>query len=188
MWAWVPLFLVSSVIADSFAGERERKTLEALLATRLSNRAILIGKVGAAVLYGWGFMLVSMLLALVSVNVAFGGGEILLYPPSVGMGSVVLGLLMSALAAAAGVLISLRASSVRQAQQTLSFAIMFLLFGLVYGVQALPEEWTAKVLPVLMSINATTAILVAAAVLLVIDAALLAAAAARFRRTRLILD
>lgn len=37
-WAWVPLFLVITVIADAFAGERERHTLETLLATRLSIR------------------------------------------------------------------------------------------------------------------------------------------------------
>src|SRR3989337_1508330 len=46
-----PLFLVipvmaSSVIAsDSFAGEKERKTLEALLATPLSDAELFIGKV-----------------------------------------------------------------------------------------------------------------------------------------------
>ena len=40
-WAWVPLMLVSGVVADSFAGERERHTLETLLASRLPDQAIL---------------------------------------------------------------------------------------------------------------------------------------------------
>jgi len=52
-WAWVPLMLVTGFIADSFAGERERHTLETLLASRLPDRAILFGKVAAAVAYGW---------------------------------------------------------------------------------------------------------------------------------------
>ena len=47
-WAWMPLMLVTGVIADSFAGERERHTLETLLASRLPDRAILLGKVAAA--------------------------------------------------------------------------------------------------------------------------------------------
>src|SRR5688572_30714367 len=47
-WSWVPMFLVMTVIADAFAGERERHTLETLLATRLSEPAILFGKMGAA--------------------------------------------------------------------------------------------------------------------------------------------
>ena len=54
LWSWIPVFLVVSVVTDSFAGERERNTLETLLASRLSDRAILFGKIGAAVLYGWG--------------------------------------------------------------------------------------------------------------------------------------
>jgi len=36
MWAWLPFILVNSVVADAFAGERERQTLETLLASRLS--------------------------------------------------------------------------------------------------------------------------------------------------------
>ena len=36
MWMWFSLLLVINVVADSFAGERERHTLETLLASRLS--------------------------------------------------------------------------------------------------------------------------------------------------------
>jgi len=49
---WVPIFLVSAIIADSFAGERERHTLLPLLATPISDLAILLGKILAAVVYG----------------------------------------------------------------------------------------------------------------------------------------
>jgi len=34
-WYWVPMFLVTTVIGDAFAGERERHPLEPLLASRL---------------------------------------------------------------------------------------------------------------------------------------------------------
>ena len=43
-WAWVPLMLISGVVADSFAGERERHTLETLLASRLSDESIWRGE------------------------------------------------------------------------------------------------------------------------------------------------
>jgi len=43
-WGWVPSMLVSTLIADSFAGERERHTLDTLLASRLGDLAILFGK------------------------------------------------------------------------------------------------------------------------------------------------
>ena len=45
-----PAMLSSMVASDAFAGERERLTLETLLATPLSDRAILWGKVATALL------------------------------------------------------------------------------------------------------------------------------------------
>jgi hypothetical protein len=51
---WVPFVSTAHVVADSFAGERERHTLETLLASRLSNQAILFGKVCTAVSYRMG--------------------------------------------------------------------------------------------------------------------------------------
>ena len=186
--AYIPLFLVMSVIADSFAGERERQTLETLLASRLSDRAILFGKVGAAVGYGWGLTLISLLLGLVTVNLAHGRGELLLYPPAVGLGIVGFSLLGAGLVASAGVLVSLRASSVRQAQQTLSIAIMLLLFVPIFGGQALPAEWRARLAQALVVADVTKILLTVVAVLAVLDMALLAAAMIRFQRARLILD
>jgi len=187
-WAWVPLFLVTTVVADSFAGERERHTLETLLASRLSDRAILLGKVGAAVGYGWGLTMVGMLVGLVTVNLAHGRGELLLYPAAVFVGIVLLSLLASGLVAAAGVLVSLRAATVRQAAQTMSIAIMLLLFVPVFGVQALPVEWKVRLAQAVMGADVEQIVLIAVAVLIVLDVGLLAAAMARFQRARLILD
>jgi len=185
-WLWVPLFLVSSMVADSFAGERERHTLEALLATRLSDRAILFGKIGAALGYGWGVTLASLLLGLATVNLVYGRGELLLYPANVGWGILGLSLLGAGLVADAGVLISLRASSVRQAQQTLSLAIMLLLFVPVFGAQALPTAWRKRLAEALMAADVTQFVLIAVTVMIVLNAGLLATAISRFKRARLI--
>ncbi|MGQ9585938.1 MAG: ABC transporter permease [Anaerolineae bacterium] len=187
-WSWVPLFLVSTVIADSFAGERERHTLETLLASRLSDQAILFGKVGAAVIYAWGLTMACALLGWVSVNLVHGGGGLLFYPLPVALGIPSLSLLGACLAAGAGVLVSLRASTVRQAQQILSAAIMVLLFVPIFGVQLLPEDWKARLAQGLMALDVTQSLLVALGVLLMLDVALLGAAVARFQRTRLLLD
>ena len=53
-WLWIPYMLISGVTADTFAGERERHTLETLLASRLSDRSILFGKRSEVIGYGWG--------------------------------------------------------------------------------------------------------------------------------------
>ena len=58
---WVPFYMIISFIGDVIAGERERHTLETLLASRMPDRAILLGKVVTTVLYGWGMGVFSLL-------------------------------------------------------------------------------------------------------------------------------
>jgi ABC-2 type transport system permease protein len=187
-WAWVPFLLISGVIVDAFAGERERHTLETLLASRLSDRAILFGKIAAAVGYAWGLALASLILGLVTVNIAHGRGELLLYPLGTALGVIGFSLLVAVLAASLGVLISLRAPTVRQAQQTMSVMMLLLFFVPAFGAQALPRETLRQLIEMLSSASARQVALVIALILVALDAALLAAAMARFQRARLILD
>jgi ABC-2 type transport system permease protein len=187
-FAWVPLLLASGMVADGIAGERERHTLETLLASRLSDRSILLGKIVAAVAYGWGFMVVSALVGLVTVNVANAGHGILLYEPV----SVVLlggfGLLGAGLVACGGALVALRAPTVRQAAQNMNLAIFAVVLVPVLVLQVLPPDVRRQVVTALNGLDWVT-IGVGAGVLLVLaDLLLLAAAMARFQRARLILD
>src|SRR6266542_3192214 len=118
---YAPFMFVTSFIGDAIAGERERHTLETLLASRISDRAILLGKVIATVGYAWGIALVGLLLGLVLVNLLSGHGSWAFYHPfDVFLETLALSLLSSVLGASAGVLISLRSATVRQAQQILS--------------------------------------------------------------------
>jgi ABC-2 type transport system permease protein len=125
---------------------------------------------------------------LITVNVVHGQGELLLYPPAVGLGIILLSFLGAGLAASAGVLVSLRAATVRQAQQSLNLAVMLLLFVPIFGLQALPAEWQARLLGALQTANVAAVMAVVILILLVLDAFLFVAALARFQRTRLILD
>jgi len=187
-WVWVPLLLVTSTIADSFAGERERHTLESLLATRLSDRAILFGKFTAAVTYGWGLTMISLLLGLITVNLTHASGQLFLYPPDIGLAAVTAGLLASGLAAGIGIFVSLRAATVKQAQQTLSIAIMMLVLGPVLVMQVLPDEPKSELFRTLQDTDLAYVVLLVGVFLAVLDVALVAAAMTRFRRARLILD
>jgi len=187
-WGWVPLMLVGSAVADSFAGERERHTLETLLASRLPDSAILLGKIGAAVSYGWGLVLLMLALSLVTVNLSARTDALLMFPWPFVIGAPLLALLGAALAATAGVLISLRAPTVRQAAQTLNVGILLLIFIPVLGVQVLPEAWQAQAGAWLMTVGADGLLWLAAGALTVLDLSLLAAAFGRFRRARLVLD
>lgn len=187
-WSWVPLFLVNAVVADSFAGERERHTLETLLASRLPDQAILFGKLLAALAYGVGLTWASLLVGLVTINLVHGEGRLLFYPPAVALGVIGISLLSGGLAAGAGVLVSLRAKSVQQATQVLSIAIMALIFIPTFGLQALPAAWQEWLWNMVAGWNVTQAVLTAIAVLAVIDSMLIGTAMRRFQRARLIAE
>jgi len=180
--------LVISVIADSFAGERERHTLETLLASRLSDRAILLGKAGAAMGYGVGAAWIILLLGLVTVNLAHGHGKLIFFPATAGFSIIGFSLLNAGLATSAGILVSLRAATVRQAQQTMSIALMVLLFGGIFGIQALPAEWKNSLVKTFTAVGIERILAIVALTLTMVDVGLFIWAMKRFRRSRLILD
>jgi ABC-2 type transport system permease protein len=186
--AWMPLFLVTGVIADSIAGERERHTLETLLASRLSDTAIVLGKIGAGVSYGWGLAMLTSLISLVTVNVVAWQGHVVSYPLAIGGTIAGLALLTASFGAGLGVLVSLRASSARQAQQTMGIAMMLLMLLPLLVVQFLPKDGGAQVALFLEKLDWRAVLLGGAGLLLLVDVLLLVLAMARFRRTRLILD
>lgn len=185
---FVASFWTTSVIADSFAGERERHTLETLLASRLSNRSILFGKYAAAVLYVSVQIIVSLLAGIVVVNVAHVEEGFRFY--RAGVGAIALGaaLLGPGLVAGIGILISLRASTARQAQQALLIPLTVVLILPSVAVMAVPADLQARLFAWVVEADVTAISLGFTALLLFVDAALLAAALKRFQRARLILD
>jgi len=188
IWSWLPIFLAINIIADAFAGERERHTLETLLASRLSDRAILLGKIGAAILYAWGIAVSGMLLGAITVNIANPGDGLRFYSGITFPAGVILSLLASTLVASVGVMVSLNAPTARAAYQRLSIVIIVIWLIPTILLQFLPDTLTAEIFNVLGTINYEAVILWAAVILFAADVILLFAAMARFRRTRLILE
>jgi len=185
-----PLILVGISIPDSFAGERERHTLPTLLASRLSDRAILFGKIITSVAFGWVVTLVLLMIGLVTVNVANWGGPILFYKPSILLAALAFSFLIAMLTAAAGVLFSLRAATAQEAQQTLMAVLLIPPMILQFALFAIlsSESGEARFREVLSGLSFEQVILVIVAVLLALDVALLMAAMARFKRARLALS
>ncbi len=185
-----PLILVGISIPDSFAGERERHTLPTLLASRLSDRAILFGKIITSVAFGWGVTLVLLLISLVTVNVAHWDGHILFYKPSILLAALAFSFLVAMLTAGAGVLFSLRAATAQEAQQTLMAVLLIPPMILQFALFAIlsSESGEARFREVLSGLSFEQVVLVIVAVLLALDVGLLLAAMARFRRARLILS
>ena len=179
----MPLLIVGITIPDSFAGERERNTLETLLASRLPDRAILYGKWLLSVIFAWGVTIVFLLVGLVTVNIKFWDGEILFYSPLLITANLTISLLMATTVAGTGVLISLRSATVQQATQVL---MMIFLVPLIV-VQAASMLFLRQMIEYFESLDAVQLLVITATVLLVIDIAVNLAALLRFRRSKLIL-
>lgn len=166
-----------------------RHTLPTLLASRLSDRAILFGKIITSVVFGWGVTLILLLIGLVTVNVAHWGGPILFYKPSILLAALAFSFLVAMLTAGAGVLFSLRAATAQEAQQTLMAVLLIPPMILQFALFAIlsSESGEARFREVLGALSFEQVILVIVAVLLVLDVVLLMAAMSRFKRARLIL-
>jgi ABC-2 type transport system permease protein len=163
-WPLLTSSMTSTLIADAIAGERERHTLETLLATRLSDTAIILGKILAAVLYGFTIPL-SRVAALYSL---------------IGAGSFFI--------SGVGVFVSLRATTVRQAQQTFGVIILLLMMTPVLLTQFTTPDFQLRVLAGVGRMGLESLAFRAAGVLGALAALLNAAAIGRFKRGKLALD
>lgn len=189
-WAWLPIFMTNGMVADAFAGERERHTLETLLSTRLSDSAILLGKVAASVLYAWLISLLSALTGALTVNVMAGSGTFLFYKPAMFFGGLLGVLLVAILMSAIGVFVSLKAETVRQAAQKLSLSVTALWFIPFILLQTFPDQTKRVIenLAPLLEQNGTLLLVLVFVILLAVDVLMLLLAKKRFKRTRLILE
>lgn len=183
---WLPLFMSMGLVADAFAGERERHTLETLLASRLSDQAILFGKLVSSIVYGVAIGLAGILVGAITANLANPG--VGFYPLGSFLGAVLFFLLGITLVSGIGVLVSLHASNVRQAYQRMSLGFLLIWLPLILGPQFLPAEWKVQLGRWLESVNSAQLALWVAIGLLAIDGFVIALAQARFQRARLILD
>lgn len=180
MWAplylLVPLVVASGIAADSFAGERERKTLEALLHTPLTDGELFFGKVAGA----WGAALAvaggGFVLYAVTVNAVAWPAMGRVFFPHAGFVLLVAWVMpaVALLALGAVVLLSARVSTAHEAFQAsgvLVLPVVALLLGQVSGVLVFGPAMVA----VLGAVAWAAALLV------------LRAGVGHFRRTSLIL-
>ena len=192
LWYLVPFVLLLTKVPDSFAGERERHTLPTLLATRLSDRAIVLGKIGAAVAYGWTATLIASWFGLIKVNVVNFKNAPIFYPLNSYLLGIGISLLMTTLVATFGMLVSLRAKTLKQAQQSLAFYFVGLSFvpvvSLLVSAFLLPEAVNENLVSIFKAMSSTTFASIGLLCFAVFDLLLIIFTLKRFKRNQLILD
>jgi ABC-2 type transport system permease protein len=184
----MPMVIVGIVVPDAIAGERERHTLSTLLASRLTDRTILYGKLVFAVAIGWLSAPVVLGVAVVVANITAPEAAPLFYDPVVLVGVLVLALLVALLTGAIGIFVSLRAGTAQEAQQMTLLGLMVPMMLAGFGATALfmNREVARDVIDFLGGTEARLLVLAVMVVLAIIDGLLVAAADRRFRRGRLI--
>lgn len=184
VWTWIPMFLVTTVTADSVAGERERHTLETLLATRLSDAAILWGKWLAGVTWMWCAMALCLPVGLVTVNLTAGGGPHL---PTLtqAVGVLAAAFAGAGLGAAFGVLVSMHATSVRHAQQILAIGVLLAALVPIGALRLMPGDWTVGIMQTLAYGSPARLAWGMALALTLLGLPVLVVAQTRFRRGRI---
>jgi ABC-2 type transport system permease protein len=133
LYAWItlPVLLLLRSMGDTFAGERERHTLETLLATRLPDMALYLGKLLVPAGYTWVFTQLVMLIALIPLHFLDAGSGWEMYSFSMLIAGGWISFLSSLYAAAAGILLSLRSPTVDSANQ--SMFLFLILFAVLLG-------------------------------------------------------
>jgi ABC-2 type transport system permease protein len=182
----IPFILIAMIIPESFAGERERHTLETLLASRLPDYAILFGKLGLAIAFGWVATLIVLAVSVVIANIVIGDGQIRFFPSMLTFADVVISLLFAILVAMLGVLISLRSRTVQAAQQMLFTAVMILQVVPFLLMTVVPDG--PAVLRQILNTDFAQVTIVLILFFGIVNVGLVVAALARFQRARLILS
>ena len=186
IWAWLPFYVVTPILGGAVAGERELHTLETLLATRLPDLAILLGKIAAGALYGWVYALFSILCGPLLTALA-AGQPLHFYSPAITVGGPVISLLGAVAGAGIGVLISLRSATNREAQDGIGMALMLLTIP-VATLRVGFQEMGVSVAGVLLSVNGWVLNMALGTVLGLISLIVVWIASMRFVRARLLLD
>lgn len=138
--AQLAMFAALPMTPDSFAGERERHTLETLLATSVTTGEVFIGKYAA---------IVGLALVVVCANAATGvvfallrfGPDALSIDGTMIVAGIVIGTLAAAVVGGITILISVRSPSVRSASQRSAYILVAILLAGSAGVRNLPADW-----------------------------------------------
>ncbi|MFO7948778.1 MAG: ABC transporter permease subunit [Candidatus Fermentibacteraceae bacterium] len=122
----LPLYIAGPAGVDAFAGERDRSTLETLLASPISPGRLLAGKLSFCA----GFALLASWIAMGAFSLVSALSGRPLPGPAPYLAALALGVLTAVLSGLAGMSVSLNARSARSSQQWYSLVLVAVAVGL----------------------------------------------------------
>lgn len=169
----------------AFAGERENHTMETLLASRLSDSAILLGKMLSYTVYAWGYVPLCIVAGWMTVMLITHTPQS--YDPKILLGGNLVGLLVAWFSTNVGILASLRSATVKEAGRKIKG--IYLLFMLPYfGLNFMPETNRMDLLSALSQVNLWLILIGVMSILIVLNSTCFYIANQQFKRKQMILD
>ena len=185
----IPFCISGTLTPDSFAGERERHTLEPLLATPLSDQVLLYGKLVFPAILGWTAAMMALLAGIFAANnFSLSCNPFMSHFGTIlftGIGSVAFSIFITII----GVAASLHALNVMQAQLKLVTAIFPLLLIPAFLIGPFsPVQLGSFANQLLPSIGLNQLLLWTAAGTMMLNGILILITQVRFHRKELIMD
>ena len=185
----IPFITIGFISPYSFVGERMRGTLEPLLATPVSDKAILFGKIGIAVLYGLGVTLANMLLGLVLDQPFLCKWQVAALSPGIMIPTFLLSLFFSILVATLGTQSSFYAKTLLVAQRKLVMLIFIpMMLPAFFLGPLIPGDWKVIIIQITAQLGATHLLLFLIILLLWVDGIFIFIAKTQFHRKLLLLE
>lgn len=183
----VPFCVVGTMAPSAFVQERQRQTLEPLLASPASDASIFLGKALVPALIGWFSTLNCALATLILLNRNILHSGLILYPLPYAFTLIGFSLLISCLISVIGAAASLRAYTYIQAQGRLT-AIVFgpMSTAAILLGPLLPISWKTAFHQIIYAIGYPTYIWIFAILLIVVILGIIAYGLHSFHRTDLL--
>jgi len=177
-----PLIMAVTIVCDLFVGERERHTLETLLASRLSDKGIVLGKILFAVSYATCITILLLMLNVVALNVEYYKGTFLIFSFKSALILAAINFFSAFFTALVGIAITIGAKTVKQGQLTLTITLLALVLLPTILLRILPNGFRNTISHYYTSISSETIFLLASLGLVIIDLLILKMIFYRFKK------
>ncbi|MGF1490083.1 MAG: ABC transporter permease [Prochloraceae cyanobacterium] len=190
VWVTMPSVIVLGLVSFSFAGERETHTLPTLLASPLSDRALVLGKIGFPVIYGFVCSLIITLCLLVKINIVSESKELILYSQASFVSGLLTSWLVATFVGTLGVYTSMKSPTIRQAQTSLVLTMLVVAFlpliSFVASAFLIPQDIKTNIIEFVAGLNSSTVIVIILLGLAVFDLILIFLVLKWFDRDKLL--
>ena len=163
MFLLIPTMVSMIIAADSFAGEKERKTAETLLILPITHKELYLGKLLTALIPAIFFEIISFVIMGIEINLIAlpylqPGDPLLVFGDlSFWLVAFLLGSLFSIVSVQFGIIISSRSKTYKSAQ-SISGIIIIPIMGLLFGSMVNPRLLSD--IPLIFSLGAIFAVIV----------------------------